>query len=96
MLNENEIEVIWAAGVIDMTGSFTLKGKHRILCYIVRTSKNMPAARRLAKLAGVETWIDPRGACNYTIQGDKLEQLLRRVWPYLTEQRRQDVRFYSQ
>jgi len=87
---------IWAAGLLSMTGSFTVikaAGNNKNVRLVVRSAVHTQAIERLADIAGVNTVYSSANGTRFAqiaLSGEPLHHFMEQVWDELNPQRKRE------
>jgi|SRR6478609_2866061 len=81
-----DVDEAWMAGMMDGMGTFFVR--QGASCYVLKSTFRIEAIQRFADLAGLNVHKGHRGGIKVQVQGDRLHELMKRLWPGLSRQRK--------
>lgn len=89
-----DTEIAWAAGFLDGEGytSINSNGRYRTICIAV-TQKDLRPLQRFQRIMGIGNILTPEasGVTRWRVSGRKAMAVLERLWPYLSEPKREQA-----
>lgn len=97
-MNPNIIARLWMAGAVSFAGSFSFSrnGKKWAAKFKIKSRVNREAVEKFAMLAGVSIYKTKRGDFEVSISGKPLDDMMAKLWPYITEDKKQQYSYIVQ